>query len=339
MPILCSIPLKPFPLTNPDVGSVYTGGIVTSGSTNERYTTGGTKELFWDNGATVFDIWVDPFNTVYTVGASDGTYTTKKSNPDGDIVWGVNHGATVNGIDVHSDGRVATGGASGTGGFTTRVYDNNGTLLWSVNHGATVNSVAFDTDGSLYTGGAIGTGTFTLRKYNTSGTLLWSVNTSREIFSLDFSPKAFDNTIVVGMVGTGADYQVKQYNTSGSYIGGWNLNTFSTETTATSVYCPKTTINRGGTSIDAIVAYKVFNPGPNVFNGYVKFWNNISGEIAQYSTTERITDVVIDTLGNTYTIGDDVNGDIYKNVDNIPTIGWYRTRGAQGYCIDVNNKG
>jgi hypothetical protein len=339
MPILCSIPLRPFPLTNPAVGSVYTGGILTAGGTTERYTTGGTKELFWNNGATVNDIWVSPDNLVYTVGASDGTFTTKKSNADGQIVWGVNHGATVNGIDVHSDGRVATGGASGTGGFTTRVYDNNGTLLWSVNHGATVNSVAFDIDGSLYTGGAPGTGGFTLRKYNTSGTLLWSVNTSREIFSLDFSPKAFDNSIVVGMIGTGADFQVKQYDTSGSYIVGWNYSGFINTTTATGVYCPKTTITRAGFTVDAIVCYKIFNSTTNLYNGGVVFWNNIAGNFATYTTQNQLTDVVIDNLGNIYSISDDSNGNIFKNPDNIPTVGWSITRGAQGFCIDVNNKG
>jgi len=338
MPILVSIPLKPFPLTNPDIGSVYAGGVLVSGSTTERYTTGGTKELFWDNGATVNDIWVSPDNLVYTVGASDGTYTTKKSNADGQIIWGVNHGATVNGIDVHSDGRVATGGASGTGGFTTRVYDNNGTLLWSVNHGATVNSVAFDTDGSLYTGGASGTGGFMLRKYNTSGTLLWSVNTIREVLALDFSPKVFDNSIIVGMTGTGTDYPVKQYSTSGGFILG--LDFFDVNKKVNSIYCPETTLTIGGNSIDVISCYRQFNPVTSVFNGGYTFYNFTVGGLASYTHSIELTDIVIDELNNTYAI--DNNGNILRNLGetNVPVGNvWSITRGAQGFCIDVNNKG
>jgi len=331
MPILSSVALKPFPLNFID--GVYAGGVLANGSNTERYDTSGTKNLSLNYSGTVFDLFVSDRNIIYTAGQSDGAHTTKKYNANGAFIWGVNHGGIVYGIDVHSDGRVATGGVVANGN-TTRVYDTNGTLLWSANHGATVNSVAFDTFGNLYTAG-VRTNNRTLRKYNTDGVLQWSIDTLRTINSIGFKTNQFDQSIVVAMDGNNSDYSVKEYDLNGTFLAG--LGGFNANVDAHGVYCPKTAVVISGSRVDVAVAYKTFNPSTNETNGSVILFNDITGLFANRVTTEPLTDVVIDENGNIYAIGDDVNGNIYKNPQTIG--GWNITRGGAGYCIDVNNKG
>lgn len=337
MPILSSVPLKPFPNIYTD--SVYVGG-VSNGLTNERYTPLGASVLGWNNGATVNDIYVQSNNTVYTVGFSDGLYTTKKLNSNGQIVWGVNHGGKVNSVSVDAQGNVATGGVVANGN-TTRVYNTNGQLLWSVNHGAEVTSVAFDTLGNLYTGG-VRFNNITLRKYSSTGQLLWSRDTLRTIQSMDFSPKAFDNFIVVGMVGSGSDFQVKQYDTDGTLIGSQNLDNFDSNTIATGIYCPKTSLEIGGERIDYVACFSTFNPLNNETTGAIELYNNTIGSLVTYVTGVKLTDVVLDEFGNIYAVSDETSGNIFKNperLNNPAGTVWQITRGAQTLCVDVNNKG
>jgi hypothetical protein len=337
MPILASVPLKPF--SNIYTDSVYVGG-VSNGFTTERYTPLGASVLGWNNGATVNDIFVESNNTVYTVSASDGLYTTKKLNANGQLIWGVNHGGKVNSVSVDASGNVATGGVVANGN-TTRVYNTNGQLLWSANHGAEVTSVAFDTSGNLYTGG-VSFNNITLRKYNSIGQLLWSINTSRTIQSLDFSPKAFDNFVVVGMVGSGSDFQVKQYDIDGTLIGTHNLVNFDSNTTATGIYCPKTSLFISGNRIDYVACFSVFNPLIPETTGAIELYNNTVGSLAIYTTDVKLTDVVLDEFGNIYAVSDEISGNIFKNpgrVNNPAGTVWQITRGAQNVCVDVNNKG
>jgi hypothetical protein len=337
MPILASIPLKAF--TNIYVDSVYVGG-TSNGFTTERYTPLGASVLGWNNGATVNDIFVETNNTVYTVSATDGSFTTKKLNSNGQLIWGANHGGKVNSVSVNSSGNVATGGVVANGN-TTRVYNSNGELLWSANHGAEVTSVAFDNVGNLYTGG-VRFNNLTLRKYNSSGQLLWSKDTLRTIQALDFSPSPFANSVVVGMVGAGSDFQVKQYDVDGNLIATHNLGNFDNNTTATGIYCPKTNISSGGTTIHYVACFSVFNPLNNETTGAIELYNNSTGSMGTRITNVKLTDVVLDEFANIYVVSDAISGNVIKNpeVPNQPAgTSWQITRGAQTFCVDVNNKG
>jgi hypothetical protein len=331
MPILASIPLKAF--TNIYADSVYIGG-ASNGFTTERYTPLGASVLGWNNGATVNDIFVESDNTVYTVSATDGSFTTKKLNSTGQLIWGANHGGKVNSVSVDASGNVATGGVVASGN-TTRVYNSIGQLLWSANHGAEVTSVAFDNLGNLYTGG-VRFNNLTLRKYNSIGQLLWSKDTLRTIQALDFSPTPFANSVVVGMVGAGSDFQVKQYDIDGTLIGTHNLVNFDINTTATGIYCPKTNISFGGTRIHYVACFSIFNPLNNQTNGAIELYNNSTGSIASITTSVKLTDVVLDQFANIYVVIDAISGDVIKN-PNVSS--WQITRGAQTFCVDVNNKG
>lgn len=331
MPILSSVPLKPFPLNYFD--GIYAGGVVANGSNTERYNSDGTSALSLNYTGAVYDLFVSENNIIYTAGQSDGVRTTKKYNSSGSLIWGVNHGGNVYGIDVYSDGRVATGGVVANGN-TTRVYDTNGNLLWSANHGATVNSVAFDVFGNLYTGG-IRTNNITIRKYNTNGVLQWSRDTLRNVNSIGFKTNQFDQSIVVAMDGNNSDYSVKEYDLSGTFLTG--IGSFDANEDAHGVYCPKTSVSIGGTRVDVVIAYKTFNPSTSETNGNVSLYNDTSGLFATYITAEPLTDVVIDDSGNIYAISDDAPGYIYKNPERINS--WSIIRGGAGYCIDVNNKG
>lgn len=110
--------------------------------------------------------------------AGNSNTSVHQRNNAGTGGWDADHGATVYGIAVDSNGNVAVGGAS-NGTYTTRKYNSAGTLQWSANHGNQVNAVAVDSSGNVYTAGALAS-SVAVRQYDSAGTLNsgwnWDVN-------------------------------------------------------------------------------------------------------------------------------------------------------------------
>jgi len=124
-----------------------------------------------------------PADYIYSGGVRYSGATTRKLSSTGSLIWSVDHGATVYGIDVNSSGYVVTGGdVSGT--YSTRVYNDSGTFLWGANHGARVHSVKIDEGGNVYTVGAR-TSSLTTRCYSSTGTLLWSKDHGNIVYGID----------------------------------------------------------------------------------------------------------------------------------------------------------
>lgn len=124
-----------------------------------------------------------PADYIYSGGVRYNSATTRKLSATGSLIWSVDHGATVYGIDVNSSGYVVTGGdVSGT--YSIRVYDDSGTFVWGANHGARVHSVKIDDGGNVYIVGAR-TSNITTRCYNSIGSLLWTADHKNNVYGID----------------------------------------------------------------------------------------------------------------------------------------------------------
>lgn len=140
-----------------------------------------------------------------------GVYTTYKADPNGYIIWAVNHGAAVLGIAVDDAGNVytvgdavnaagtvyphTTGGGGGAYGarsdyYSVRKYNSSGVLQWSADHGFSYsNAATYETripivyrSGFLYIGGKTTQGSMgwgALTKMNAStGAVVWRAASS-----------------------------------------------------------------------------------------------------------------------------------------------------------------
>ena len=162
-----------------------------------------------------------------------GAYTTYKIDPNGNIIWAVNHGAAVLGITVDTSGNVYTvgdavnssgqvyphtildgGGASGdrTGYYTLKKYNSFGTLQWSSDHGFSYSHKETSqlripivySSGYLYIGGMTTAGETiewgALTKVNaTTGAVVWRAASSNyTIVTYDITVDGSGNVYICG---------------------------------------------------------------------------------------------------------------------------------------------
>lgn len=121
------------------------------------------------------NIFIDSLGYIYAIGNRVSNTTTQVFNPDGTILFSMDHGANGHKIVLDNFGNIYTIGNRTGPATTLRKYNQSGTLLWSADHGADPRGLAIDKDGNVYQGGVV-TSLLTTRKYTPNGILLWSVN-------------------------------------------------------------------------------------------------------------------------------------------------------------------
>jgi len=204
---------------------------------------------------TVGNVYICGILTAYTDSAVNphwpaGAYTTYKIDPNGNIIWAVNHGAAVLGIAVDSSGNVYTvgdavnssgsvyphsslngGGASGdrTGYYSLRKYNSSGILQWSSDHGFCFSfketlllriPIIVDS-GYLYIGGLTTIGSLVdwgaLTKVNvTTGEVVWRKATSN--FEAETYAIAIDGSGNICICGSYSGDTVRIYDVDGNLL-------------------------------------------------------------------------------------------------------------------------
>jgi len=204
-------------------GSVYVGGVSTSGSGNysiKKYNSSGSLQLSLDHGGTVYGIAVDSNNNIYVAGDRVSNITTRKYNSSGTEQWSADHGDTVYCIDVDADGNVYTGGNPASN-ITTRKYNSSGTEQWNKDHGSTVYGIAVNSSGDVFTGGYYySTDSCNIRKYNSSGTQQWIKLHGTGIAIFGVSVDTGGNSYFCG-TSTGS-LTARKYDSSGTQINTHN---------------------------------------------------------------------------------------------------------------------
>ncbi|NJM10474.1 MAG: WD40 repeat domain-containing protein [Bdellovibrionaceae bacterium] len=252
--------------------------------------------------------------TVYVCGAVNLSVQFRSYAWDGATInWGYSHGATLYGIAIAPDNRIAICGEY-YGQVGVRVLSETGAQLWSFIHGATspVRAVAFDSSGNLIIGGDSSSGT-TLRKLDYDGNVVWSksANGARtRCVAVDSSGRVYAG---------GADGVLRRYLSDGT--------TSSTYTHNAEIY---------GVSVDS---------SDNVYLGGVRYSSNSTRKLNSSMSLQWSKDhgntvyaVAVDGDDNLITAGA-VASSTYTTRKYAPdgTLSWSANHGdiVYGCCTDI----
>jgi streptogramin lyase len=267
---------------------------------------------------------------VYTGGLAASSITTRQYDTSGSLQWSVDHGGTVNDVDVDDNGNLYAVGAL-VSGVTLRKYDSTGTTQsLTLDHGGSLFGVDIDSSGNIYTVGAL-ISSVTTRKYNSSGTEQWNVNHGAQV-----------NCVVVdqnGNVYTGGQRNVgfetpesttRKYDSDGNLI--WSVDHGAGEGPGglnPILGVIAIAVDTSGNVYTVGVKTKVSdNPNADTMTTrkYDSDGNLIWSVSHTTSLTGRVTGIAVDTSGNVYTGG-------YRSADGFTTRK-YNSSGTLIWSVD-----
>lgn len=292
--------------------------------------------------------------------------TVRKYDPDGILLWSLDHGATVRAVTTDSGGNVIVVGDRASDNKTTRKYGpNGGSPIWSADHGDSVYSVTVDSSDNVITGGVV-SGGVTTRKYDSSGTPGWTQNHGATIYGV--SVDGSDNVVEVGAVSSsvsvrkrsasdgssswtanhGATVRAVQVDTDGSvYIAG-----DKTSNIIARKYNSSGTLQVSYTSDSTYIVGNGFGlvvTGSEVIvGGDTAFTDGASGHINAFSkSSNTLSWFLSDYSGELYDFSEDADGNIlyvgqaYASSQNLKSFdksapisyNWFRWVGADIYSI------
>jgi hypothetical protein len=169
---------------------IFIGGNRVTSITTRKFNSSGTLVWSRDHGNTVLGVAVDSQNNFLTVGnrptqtfanANDGgviVSTRKYNGSTGDLLFSLDHGATVWKVAVDSKDNFITIG-SRINDIGIRKYNSSGNLIWSIDYpvdigGATPHSITIDNDDNIFVTVGIPTLGW-LFKFNSDGEHLFTI--------------------------------------------------------------------------------------------------------------------------------------------------------------------
>jgi len=291
------------------------------------------------------------------VGAEEsGGITLRVYNDAGTQQWTAEHGATLYGVAIDSQGSVIVGGEPGTGGYTLRKYDYDGNLLWSYDHGATVYCVAVGANDTILLGGGDWSpDSQTARRLSSDGsTELWTANHGTHVYGI---AAVSDGGVVLTGARTGS-VTTRRYYSDGSLY--WS---YDHGNTTYGVMCNNTGVYTVGEAVSGYTTRNIYLWGTlntsftlgsvcrAICNGdadnpgdyYIVYAGNSDGSRTTtrhfYGSTilnwdanhgATVYGCTTDASSNVYTVGVEASGVALRKYSSAGTLdtGWNKSHGA-----------